>query len=386
MSATTRSARSTLATADVLVIGGGIHGCSVALHCALKGLSVIVVERHTVGRHASGVNAGGVRRLGRAVAEIPLSMAAMEIWHRITDLVDDDCGFRAAPQVKVAETEADLDTLAARAETVRAHGYDHEVPLDRQQLRSLLPAVAPHCIGGLASLGDGFADPYRTTAAFRRAAERHGARIVERCSALGIDRSAGRFRLNTDHGAFDGALLVNCAGAWGGEVAAWLDEPVPIEPIAPMMLVTDRLPRFCDAVVGAAGRPLSFKQMDNGTVVVGGGRRGVVDDQGTGTRLRLPELAKTAATAADIFPIMAGATIVRCWAGIEGRMPDDLPVIGPSGTTPDAVHAFGFSAHGFQLGPIVGAILAEQIVGDRGNLPLDAFDIRRFGSCKTDTA
>ena len=70
-------------TADLVVIGGGIQGCSAALHAALRGLSVIVIEKDTVARHASGVNAGGVRRLGRHYAEIPISQRSMEIWNRI---------------------------------------------------------------------------------------------------------------------------------------------------------------------------------------------------------------------------------------------------------------------------------------------------------------
>ncbi len=72
----------TLATADVAVIGGGLHGCSAALQAALRGCKVVVIEKDTVGRHASGVNAGGVRRLGRHPAEIPLSVASMELWRR----------------------------------------------------------------------------------------------------------------------------------------------------------------------------------------------------------------------------------------------------------------------------------------------------------------
>ena len=93
---------------DVLVIGGGLHGCSTALHLARRGVSVAVLEKDYVGRHASGVNAGGVRRLGRHLAEVPLSVASMETWHAIRDLVDNDCGFESHGQVKVAENEAEL--------------------------------------------------------------------------------------------------------------------------------------------------------------------------------------------------------------------------------------------------------------------------------------
>ena len=91
--------------ADIVVIGGGIHGCSAAFHLARRGASVIVLEKDTLGRHASGVNAGGVRQIFRALPEIPLSVAAMRMWEHIADLLDDDCGFIAQGHVFVAETD-----------------------------------------------------------------------------------------------------------------------------------------------------------------------------------------------------------------------------------------------------------------------------------------
>jgi sarcosine oxidase subunit beta len=368
----------TLATADVAVVGGGLHGCSAALHAAMRGLGAVVIEKNTIGRHASGVNAGGVRRLGRHTAEVPLSLASMELWLRIRDLVDDDCGFKQVAQVKVAETTEEYGTLAARAAEMRTLGYEHEELVDRAALRELLPAVAPHCVGGLASFGDGFADPYRTTFAFKRKAESLGARFFEETRVTDLAREGGSWRLETSRGPVLAQSVVNCAGAWAAALCARLGEPVPLEPIAPMMLVTSRLPRFCDPVVGATGRPLSFKQMPNGTVVIGGGRRGTPDLGTERSELRFSELAKTARTAAEIFPIVAHSTIVRAWAGIEGRMPDDIPVIGPSSTAPGVFHAFGFSAHGFQLGPVVGGIIADLVCERATNLPIEPFAISRF--------
>ena len=75
---------------------------------------------------------------------------------------------------------------------------------------------------------------------------------------------------------------------------------------------------------------------------------------------------------------MRDAQIVRAWAGIEARMPDDIPVIGPSSTSPGVFHAFGFSAHGFQLGPAVGRVMAELVATGRSNIPLDGLSIERF--------
>lgn len=366
-------------TADLVVIGGGIHGCSAALHAALRGLSVIVVEKDTVARHASGVNAGGVRRLGRHYAEIPISVRSMAIWNRIEELLDDDCGFQRAPQIKVAENEVEFDRLRARASDVRMLGFEHEVILERDELRGYLPAAAPHCVGGLASLDDGFALPYQTTFAFQRKARSLGVRFHENTRAERIRRVGGDWSVECHGGdTYTGRYLLNCGGAWAGEVARQLGERAPVEAVAPMMIVTGRMPHFCDAVVGAAGRPLSFKQMANGTVVIGGGRRGRAEPQTNVSELRFEQLRLTAETAISVFPIMASATIVRAWSGIEGRMPDDIPVIGPSSTEENAFHAFGFSAHGFQMGPGVGEIMAELIATGSTNAPIEPFAINRF--------
>jgi len=157
-------------TAEAIVVGGGLHGCSAALHLARRGVRTVVVEKDHAGRHASGVNAGGVRRLGRALPEIPLADAAMALWRGIADLVGDDCGFVASGQVKVAESEAELAALGTRAGKVRAMGFAHEEIIDRDALRDLLPAVAPHCVGGMVVRDDGHANPFRTVQAFKRRA------------------------------------------------------------------------------------------------------------------------------------------------------------------------------------------------------------------------
>jgi sarcosine oxidase subunit beta len=370
-----------VARPDVIIVGGGLHGCSTALHLALRGAKVTLIEKDHAGRHASGVNAGGVRRLGRHPAEIPLSVASMEIWHHIGDLVDDDCGFESHGQVKVAETEAELDQLRLRVEEVKRHGFGHEELIDRQELRSLVPAIAEHCPGAIVARTDGAAIPYRTTLAFRRKAASLGVRFLEGQQVTRVSKAGSGWRVETASGVSEEAsCLVNCAGAWADRIALQLGEPVPLDVIAPMLMITARLPPFLKPVIGATGRPLSFKQFDNGTVLIGGGYRGRPARDENWTDLDFAGLALSAQTVWDLFPVMRGAEIVRCWAGIEARMPDDIPVIGPSSTSQGVFHAFGFSAHGFQLGPIVGSIIAELVTTGRTNLPIAPFDIRRFST------
>jgi len=367
-----------LASAEVIIVGGGLHGCSAALHLARAGVGAIVVEKNYVGRHASGVNAGGVRTLARHEAEIPLALAALDLWHRIGDLVDDHCGFECHGQLRIAENEPEAASLREREARLRALGYAHERWIGPDELFARVPALSRHCVGALVAERDGAALPYRTTRAFRRKAEALGTRVLEGTRVHAIARAGDAWHVETSAGRLTGRVLVNCAGAWAGAVCTQLGEPVPLEPIAPMMLVTLRMPRFLDPVVLGSGRPLSFKQTQEGTVLIGGGRRARVDCEAETTDLDFRELALSAQTVHDLFPVMRDATIHRGWAGIEARMPDDIPVIGPSATVPGAFHAFGFSAHGFALGPIVGRIIADLVTRGATDLPIAPFSIGRF--------
>ena len=364
-------------TADAIVIGAGLHGCSAALHLAMRGMSVIVLEKDYTGRHASGVNAGGVRRLGRALPEIPLAVASAKMWENIEALVDDDCGFQSSCQIKIAETEEALNDLKNRAAQVRNLGYEHEQIVDQAQLRELLPAVAPHCVGGMVVDGDGHANPYRTTQAFRLKCQSLGVRFVEGAEVTKITRKNNVWFISTPDTTFEAPNLVNCAGAWGGKISSLLGEPVPIEARAPMLMITARMPKFVTPVVGVQGRTLSFKQFDNGTVLIGGGYEGRADPNTNKTYLDYGGLAENAQTAISVFPIMKKARVVRSWAGIEGVMPDKIPVLGRS-QVDGAFHAFGFSAHGFQLGPVCGQIISDLIFEGKSKEPIEAFGIERF--------
>jgi len=366
--------------ADVIVIGGGIHGCSTALHCAMRGLSVILIEKDHAGRHASGVNAGGVRQLARHVAEIPLSNASMALWHNIAELVDDDCGFTSDGQVLVAEDEADLEGCRARVADLTLRGFHHEEMIDAKELREIVPAVSETCPGGVISRRDGAAIPLRATQAFKRKAESLGATIREGVRVTKVEQDGPNWRIVTDSGAFLAPRIVNAAGAWADRIAADLGEPVPLSVIAPMLMITAPLPTFIKPVVILRGRKLSFKQFDNGTVLIGGGHLGTPLRDKNVTLLDWRKLAISAGTVWDLFPVMRGAPIVRAWAGIEARMPDDLPVFGKSARHEGVYHQFGFSAHGFQLGPGAGAVMAEIIATGRSNVPIDGLGIARFAS------
>ncbi|MBT3140490.1 FAD-dependent oxidoreductase [Phaeobacter gallaeciensis] len=364
--------------ADVMIIGGGIQGCSTAYHLALQGISVIVIEKDYIARHASGVNAGGVRLLGRDMAEIPMAKASMEMWQTLDETLKFETGFRRRTLVNVAADGADIAMLQSRQTVMQKAGYFHEHHLDQSQLREVLPHVHSSCVGGVTSELDGYALAYQATMAFRQAAMQYGARFVEG-EELSLLRHVGPVWIGrTQTTTYEAGVVINCAGAWGDKVAMRIGDYVPLSFAAPMLMITARLPHFAKPVVGAVSRQLSFKQFENGTVLIGGGAKGFADRDQNTTRLDYSKLASAAKTAIEFFPIMASASINRMWAGIEGYMPDNLPVIGPAVNAQNAFHAFGFSAHGFQLGPIVGKVLADLVLNGKTDFDLKAFRIDRY--------
>jgi sarcosine oxidase subunit beta len=366
--------------ADVVIVGGGLMGFSTALHLALRGSRCVVLEKDTPGRHASGVNAGGLRQLNRHPAEIPLAVVAAEAWHHIRELVDSDCDARFPGQVRVAENAADMEKLEQRAALVQSLGYRHEELIGRDELYRLVPALAPHCVGALICRGDGYARPFHALTAFRTKACSLGVHYQHSTRVERVEQGGGDWRVESTRGEFQAPVLVNCAGAWANAIAAMLGEPVPLTPGAPMMMVTERLPHFIDPVVGAASRKLSFKQMHNGTLLIGGAHLARLDLQRESTEMNWRKLAVSARTVLALFPQLLDVSIVRTWAGVEAFMPDHIPVIGPSSTAPGVFHAFGFSAHGFQLSPVVGRILAELILDGHSELPVAPFSIQRFAA------
>ncbi len=366
--------------ADVAVIGGGIHGCSAALNLARRGLKVVLLEKDRVGRHASSANAGGLRTLLRHPAEVPLALAAREIWHDIENELGADCGYHTVRQIAVAENEQALEQLNAREKLMRALGHSHEELVDARTLKELVPGIVDSILGGLVARGDGAASPFHATLAFRHAAEAEGVEIREFAGVEHLDETANGWRVRFTNGSVRVAAVVNTCGAWGERIAAMIGETVPLSYFLPMMMVTARTAPFLKPVIIGTARPLSFKQMPNGTLLIGGGRPARGNRDRLAYRVDFAGLKAAAATLRDLFPLLEHMTIVRAWAGFEGRFADDIPVIGPSKVVRNVVHAFGFCGHGFQLAPIVGRLVAELVTGGKASLPIEAFAVDRFSA------
>ncbi len=367
-------------TADLLVVGGGLHGLSAALQTARLGARVVVVERDFVGSQASGATAAGVRTLGRDPAELPLSLEAAATWRNIAALVGDDCGFRPCGQLQVAEDEAALAAVTARIGRLEAQAMRHECLLDAGALRAILPDLPPHCLGGAWAPGDGAADPHRCLRAFRNAARAAGVEVLEGCPLTALSRQGGVWQARTGAGRIEAPLVLNAAGAWAGRVAALAGERLAQDIRTSMMIVTERTRPRVAPVVSSMGRRLSFKQTAEGTLLIGGGAQGRLAADRNSASVDAVALAEAARVAVRLFPWTRGLRVVRSWAGMEAQTADHLPVLGFSPEVEGMIHAFGFSGHGFQLVPSVGRALAALATGGTPDHDLSAFSAARLAT------
>lgn len=361
---------------DVAIVGGGIAGCSAALFLRRRKASVVLLERGVCGAQASGVNYGGVRQQGRNPAELPLARRSRAIWERLPELIGTDGEFVPCGHLKLARSEAEGEELEAYALTAAGFGLSLEL-VGARTLRSRYPWLGSSVAGSFC-VEDGHANPRLVAPAFARRARELGAEIREATDVRAVARVGVAFEIETVSGERVHAdALVNTAGAWGSAIAKQFGEPVPETVMAPNMCVTEPLPYFIRPNLGVCGGAIYIRQIARGNVVFGAGL-GRADRDAIRA---FPDAAVTreaARLAIELVPHLARAQLIRTWSGIEGRMPDMLPVLGPSGSTPGLFHAFGFSGHGFQLGPGVGAVLSELVLDGRTETDISALSIARF--------
>ena len=355
--------------ADIVVVGAGVIGASIAYHLAGLGAAVLVADPGTPRfPSASWASAGGVRRQNRDPREWALTIAASERWPRLEDELAADCEFRAGGHLHVAENDEDLAHLAARAAEERAGGVPVEV-VDARAARELAPILGPTVVGGTFTCGDGHANPRRTTEAFLDAAIRRGA--VHRTESItGFLRApepgGGRPRVvGVEFGSdrIPASQVVVAAGSWTPRLVAALGVDLPIRVEGLQMLLSDATEPVLAPTIGAERRAISFKQLPGGAFFIGGGWPADVDAAAHTCSVRDDAVRGSWQTARELVPALRVRTLADRWCGLEGRSIDSVPCIGPLPGVAGAYVAAGFSGHGFQLSPAVGAEVANALSG-----------------------
>jgi sarcosine oxidase, subunit beta len=353
-------------------------GCAAALALRRHMLSVVLLEQGWCGAQASGVNHGGVRRQGRPTIQLPLAQRAYDIWQRLPELIGSDGEYTMSGHLKLARTEADMATLEAYNAQAAPFGLQFAM-LSRDKLHRRYPLLSEKLAGASFCAQDGQANPRLVAAGFALAARRQGANICEGETVENASFDGMQFLLQTRTGLqLRSRYLLNCAGAWGAEIAARFGEDVPEYNIYPNMLVTEPIAQLHLPNIGVVGGDMYARQVARGNVILGGGR-GTGALQMSDNRPDSGSTLGTIRTACDFIPTLANALVIRSWTGVEGAFVDKQPIIGPSLTTPGLWHAFGFSGAGFQLAPAVGEVLCDLVTSNATAIPITPFSISRFG-------
>lgn len=357
---------------DLAVIGGGLHGATVALFAARGGMDVALLERGALCRQASGVNAGTLTMQMTRVALIPYALEGHRMWESAPDWLGHDVGVQICDGLSLAFTESEEALLSERAVLRREAG----APIDlvgAKKAKEIEPGLghgvrlAGHCAV------DGYANAYLTGLAYRKALLDAGVTLHENRAATGVVREHHGFAVSTAKEPLKARRIVLAGGVWLEAMLGWLGIKLPIKTLINQLAVTERLAPVMRTVVGIASGLLSLKQFPHGTVVVGGGWQ-ALGDRETGTGTLIPDrIVGNAQLAVHAIPALAKARLVRAWTGFEAETADAMPVAGPVPGIKDAF-VCGSVHSGYTSGPYIAKLLADQLLGREPAMPLFPID------------
>lgn len=368
--------------ADVLIVGGGLVGCTTALMLAREGVSVTLIDEGVLNGAASSANAGSLHlqipfvefcALGEAWAErfataLPLLSASADLWQDMEPILGADCAVVRSGGLLVAETDAQMALIARKAAFERAGGIDVEI-IDRATLRALAPYVTDRAIGAAWCAGEGKGNPLAAGPALAAAARRAGATLTERCALQGLERTPAGWCASTPRGSIRAARVVNAAGAKAGAVAAMVGVTLQIEGFAIQATVTERVAPLVPHLVYSAAGKLTCKQMANGSFIIGGGWPALerTGERGGGLAVSHASLAANMAVARRTVPALASVRAVRAWPAIVNGTADWMPLIGEVSGTPGFFLAL-FPWMGFTGAPITARIVSDLVLGRRADV------------------
>ncbi|MEE9590838.1 MAG: FAD-binding oxidoreductase [Hyphomicrobiaceae bacterium] len=358
-------------TFDLIVVGGGINGASVALFCARAGMRIALIERDQICRGASGVNAGTLTLQMTRVALIPYALEAHAMWANAPEWLGHDVGVVVCDGLSLAFTEGEEELLTYRAARRREAGAPIEI-ITGTEAQGIEPGLGASVrVAGWCPI-DGFANAYLTGLAYRRALVEAGVALLERTMARGVDETEP-FVVNTDRGPIRGRRLVIAGGVWIEPMLAWLGVKLPIKVLINQLSVTERVAPVMRTQVGIASGLLSLKQYPHGTVVIGGGWQGWGNRE-TGRSGIVPDsIIGNVRLACHAIPALAAARLARSWTGFEAETADVLPAVGPVPGIPEA-YVCGSIHSGYTSAPYIAKLLAQCILGqepERLLFPID---------------
>ncbi|HUS63146.1 MAG TPA: FAD-binding oxidoreductase [Kofleriaceae bacterium] len=365
------------ARAEVVIIGGGIMGLSIAYNLASRGLTdVVVFERGYLAEGASGRNGGGVRQQWSTEINVRLMQESVELCRRFAHELGVNVWFRQGGYLFLARSKAELARLERNIALQNRLGLPTRM-LTPAEANDVVPELdVSGVVGAAFNPSDGILFPWPFLWGYAQKAAGLGVKLYTQTAVRAIDREReGGWVVTTSRGAVRARRVVNAAGAWSPEVARMVGVDVPTYPVRHEICSSEPLKPFLGPMVSELASGLYFSQSMRGEIV-GGCSLPPQVTYSTGSTLRF--LTTYARRLVALVPVMAGIKVLRQWAGAYDQSPDGNPIVGAVDEAPDFYLACGFVGHGFMMAPMVGALYAEWLTGGDRHELFERFRLARF--------
>jgi sarcosine oxidase subunit beta len=375
-------------TAEVLIIGGGIVGSSIAYHLVAAGCKdVLVIERESaLGKGSTGKSMGGVRAQFSTPVNIQMSLYSIPFYANFEERLGYPCDYRPQGYMFCATSDKHLAYLRTNQEKQIALGLKNVRMISGDEIRSMFPQLrADDIIGGSFCSTDGFVDPYSAMIGFMTWASEHGAKLWKNVVVSGIHRKGDGFEIETSRGMVSAKKVVNACGAWAASIAKMLGVDLPVEPLRRMLVPTepfDQFPHSAPMIIDMSNG-FHFRPEALGFLLAWNDPE---ETPGYKTDFEPTFIEKILTRAADRVPVFENLAVnpKRAWAGLYEMTPDHHPILGEVPEVPGFFCANGFSGHGVMHAPATGKILSDLVLQGKTSL-IDAklLDLARFAEGRT---
>ena len=373
-------------SADVVIIGSGIVGSSVAYHLAQQGCTnVLVIEREAhQGKGSTGKSMGGVRAQFSTPVNIQMSKYSIDFFSKFDEVVGHPADYRAHGYLFCATNEKHLAYLKANRERQNGLGVTNVEWVSPDDIVQMVPQLRiDDVLGGTFCPTDGFVDPHSVMMGFMLNAREKGVRLWLETEVTGIETEAGKIKgIATTRGTVSTNVVVNAAGAWAARIAEMAGADLPVEPLRRQLVPTepfDQLPQRFPMVIDMS-TGFHFRREGKGILLAWNDPE---ETPGFKTEFDTTFVEKILTHAASRVPVLAEAGVNprRAWAGLYEMTPDHHAIIGPAANVAGLYFVNGFSGHGVMHSPASGKVAADLILQGNSDL-IDAsqLSVERFAT------
>jgi glycine/D-amino acid oxidase-like deaminating enzyme len=378
--------------ADVIIIGAGVIGASIAYHLSKENIQAVVLDKKEIATGSSSA-CEGLLLLQSKKPGIHLDMALDSIrrFPALVQELDHPIEYENKGGLVVIETEEELDAMQLFVEKQKKHSVDVSL-LSTEQARQKEPALSENIIGATFSPLDSQVNPILLTLGFLGAAQKAGAKVFASTPVRAIELTAGRVTaVNTDRGKIETSVVINAAGTFAPEIGALVNLTIPIKPRRGQILVTEATApilkrcilsamyiaaKFNPQIAEAGGVGFAVEQTANGNILIGSTREFVGFDKHTTDE----GIQNIAGTILRVIPGLENLHVIRAFAGLRPYTPDGLPILGKVESIDGFIMAAGHEGDGITLAPVTGEMIARLVAAQAAPFPFDEFRLERFST------